>query len=136
MCWWSGRHYDHLGHGVPGSRMSPPGAVYPGADDNASGSAGVLQLARTLGRLPQPPKHSVLVAFWDGEEKGLIGSKYWTAHPTVPLDHVVAMLNLDMIGTLRDNRLTVFGSRTAYGLRRLLAEENQPTGLLLTSPGR
>ncbi|MGA2619463.1 MAG: M20/M25/M40 family metallo-hydrolase [Thermoguttaceae bacterium] len=126
-----GAHYDHLGHGVAGSRMSPPGAIYPGADDNASGSAGVLQVARALAQLPRPPKRSVLLAFWDGEEKGMLGSKYWTDHPTRPLDHVAAMLNLDMIGTLRDNRLTVFGSRTGYGFRRLLCEENQPDGLLL-----
>jgi hypothetical protein len=71
------------------------------------------------------------LVLWDGEEKGLLGSKYWTAHPTFPLDHVSTALNVDMIGALRDHRVTVFGSRTGYGLRRAVSQQNQDDGLLI-----
>lgn len=129
-----GAHYDHLGHGLNRPPNSPPGPIYPGADDNASGASGVLELARAFSSLPHPPKRTVLIAFWDGEEKGMLGSKYWAAHPTVPLDHVTTVLNVDMIGSLRDSRVTVFGSRSAYGFRRFTCEQNRDAGLLLDFP--
>ncbi len=124
-----GAHYDHLGHGNP--RYNPPGTIYPGADDNASGSSGVLQLARAFSRLPVAPKRSILFVFFDGEEKGLLGSKHWTANPTLPLRRVKFMLNLDMIGALRAERVLVFGTRTASGLRRIASMSNADGGLLL-----
>ena len=71
----------------------------------------------------------MLFAAWDAEEKGLLGSKHWAAHPTVPLNHVVAGLNMDMIGRLRDDHLIVFGSRSGYGWRRLLSCQNDGLGL-------
>jgi hypothetical protein len=125
-----GAHYDHLGHGGP-QNNSPSGTIYPGADDNASGSAGVLALARAFCSLPTAPKRSILFVFFDGEEKGLLGSKHWTAHPTVPLSKVREMLNLDMIGALRADRLLVFGTRTAAGLRRTASQCNERYGLAL-----
>jgi hypothetical protein len=126
-----GAHYDHLGHGNPNSK-NPPGTYYPGADDNASGSAGVLELARAFTSLPATPRRSILFICFDGEEKGLLGSKHWTAEPTVPLSRIKFMLNLDMIGALRADRVLVFGSRTAVGLRRMTSECNQSTcGLTL-----
>jgi len=126
-----GAHYDHLGHGLRRKPGDPPGPIYPGADDNASGSSGVLAVARALALLPEAPRRSVLLVWWDGEEKGLLGSRHWTAHPTVPLDHLAAAVNLDMIGALRQNRLEVLGTRSGYGLRRAMAEQNRDSGLVL-----
>jgi hypothetical protein len=119
-----GAHYDHLGHGRPRDN-NPPGTIYPGADDNASGTSGVLALARAFSALPIAPRRSILFVCFDGEEKGLLGSKHWTANPTLPLSHVKFMLNLDMIGSLRAERVLVFGSRTACGLRRMASLSNQ-----------
>jgi len=124
-------HYDHVGYGGRGMSPDPYGAIHPGADDNASGTSAVLELAKAFTLLSEPPKRSILFVNWDAEEKGLLGSKYWVAHPTVPLDRVVAALNLDMVGRLRDNHVMVFGSRTGYGWRRLLCSHNDSPGLQL-----
>lgn len=126
-----GAHYDHVGYGGRGLSLGPYGYIHPGADDNASGSSAVLELAKALTILSPPPKRSILLAAWDAEEKGLLGSKHWVAHPTVPLEHVVAVLNLDMIGRLRDEHLIMFGSRSGYGWRRLISLENNDCGLRL-----
>jgi hypothetical protein len=128
-----GAHYDHVGRRQKDGKVE----IYPGADDNASGTSAVLELARALTLLAAPPKRSVLLACWDGEEKGMLGSKHWLAHPTVPLDHVVTVVNVDMIGYLRSDRLMVLGWRTGCGFRRLLSEQNcGPDGgnLLLEFP--
>ena len=125
-----GAHYDHLGHGRPRDN-NPPGTIYPGADDNASGTAGVLALARTFSSMPIAPRRSILFLCFDGEEKGLLGSKHWTAEPTLPLARVKFMLNLDMIGALRADRVLVFGTRTATGLRRMASMSNQDGGMTL-----
>lgn len=122
-------HYDHIGYGGRGLSLGPYGYVYPGADDNASGTAAVLELARACTLLSEPPKRSILFINWDAEEKGLLGSKHWVAHPTVPLNRVVAGLNLDMIGRLRDSRMLVVGSRSGAGWRRLLSSHNDGDGL-------
>jgi len=126
-----GAHYDHVGYGGRGYSLGPSGYIHPGADDNASGTASVLELAKAFTILSGPPKRSVLFAAWDAEEKGLLGSKYWLAHPTLPLEHVVAALNLDMVGRLRDDHLFVFGVRSGYGWRRLLSSRNDAPGLQL-----
>ena len=86
--------------GLPPAR----GAAWPHlprADDNASGTSGVMALAQALALLAEPPHRSILLVCWDGEEKGLLGSKYWTGHPTVPPAHFSAMINLDMIGSAK-----------------------------------
>ncbi len=119
-----GAHYDHVGYGNSRNSYGPTGYIHNGADDNASGVAGLLEVAAALTRLPQPPRRSILICFWDGEEMGLLGSKYWTSHPTVPLDHVAAMINIDMIGRLRGGRLSLYGSRSCRGFRRLASEQN------------
>ena len=116
-----GAHYDHVGYGTPTNSYGPTGFIHNGADDNASGVAGVLELVDSLTKLPSPPRRSLLIAFWDGEENGLLGSKYWVGSPTVPLSQVVFGFNLDMIGRLEENRLKVYGARTSPGLRMLLA---------------
>jgi hypothetical protein len=118
-------HYDHIGYGGRGLSIDAYGDVHPGADDNASGTSAVLELAQAFMLLSEPPKRSILFANWDAEEKGLLGSKHWVAHPTVPLNRVVAGLNLDMIGRLRDGHLLIVGSRSGVGWRRLLSSYNE-----------
>jgi hypothetical protein len=124
-----GAHYDHLGHGFR-SASANSGQIHPGADDNASGTSAILQLAKALS-LAGPASRSVLLAAWDAEEKGLLGSRHWLRAPTVPLPQVAVAVNVDMIGSLRDNRLYIWGSRTGYGLRRFVSEENREAKLLL-----
>ena len=125
-----GAHYDHVGYGRSGGALGEVGLIHPGADDNASGTAGVLELARAFSRLPQSPRRSILFAFWDAEEKGMLGSRHWVDNPTLPLDRVVLLVNFDMIGRLRNDRLTLFGSHTGYGLRRLASTHNDPPLLI------
>jgi hypothetical protein len=119
-----GAHYDHVGRGTHRNSRGPVGSIHNGADDNASGTAGLVELAEAFSLLP-PPGRSVLFAAWDAEEMGMIGSKHWVAHPTLGGDRVVFVWNLDMIGRLRDNRLMVLGSRSGVGLRRFLAGHNR-----------
>ncbi|MFH1923728.1 MAG: M28 family peptidase [Planctomycetota bacterium] len=129
-----GAHYDHLGYGTQRNGLGQVDQIHNGADDNASGTSALLELAEAFSLLVEPPKRSVLFALWDAEEKGLLGSKHWTEHPTLALDRVVVVLNLDMVGRLRDDRLSVYGSRTAHGWRRLLSENNEDPGLNLDFP--
>lgn len=124
-----GAHYDHIGRGSPKASLGKTGEIHNGADDNASGVSAVLEIAEAFSKLPRSPKRDILFAFWDAEEKGLLGSKYWAANPTVPLDRVVAAVNLDMIGRLRDEQLILFGTRTAAGYRRLVAMSNRQPNL-------
>jgi len=116
-----GAHYDHLGLGEQFS-MAPAevGKVHPGADDNASGTAGVLELARWLTALPKQ-KRGVLFASFAGEELGLLGSRYWVDQPPIRLEDCVAMINLDMIGRLRDGKVYVGGADSGEGFRELVA---------------
>jgi hypothetical protein len=115
-----GAHYDHLGRGEFGS-LAPErrGEIHNGADDNASGTAGVLELARAFTRGSRPRRSLVFAAF-AGEEFGLFGSRAYVDAPPVPLTDTVAMLNLDMIGRLRDGRLTVFGTGSSPDFPRLV----------------
>ena len=108
-----GAHYDHVGYGQSHNSLGPTGRIHHGADDNASGTSGLMEVIQAFTMLPQPPRRSLLFAFWDGEEQGLLGSKHWIAHPTVPLEHIRMTFNLDMIGRLRDNRLEIYGARQA-----------------------
>ena len=124
-------HYDHVGYGTARNSFGPTGLIHNGADDNASGVAGLLEVAEAVSKMPTRPMRSILFAFWDGEEKGLLGSQHWADHPTVPLDRVPIMINADMIGRLRDSRLEVIGVRTSSGLRRLVARQNDVSQLSL-----
>jgi hypothetical protein len=126
-----GAHYDHVGFGNRRNSYGPYDKIHPGADDNASGTSALMELAQAFGLLPEPPKRSILVAAWDAEEKGLLGSKHWVSHPTVPLDKIVVMFNLDMIGHLRDDQLHVFGWRSGCGWRRLISRQNDELSLQL-----
>lgn len=119
-----GAHYDHLGLGGQFS-MAPAmtGTVHPGADDNASGTAGVLELARyfTAGNGAKP-KRGILFMTFAGEELGLLGSEYYAGHPLLPLSQAVAMLNMDMIGRVRDDKLYIGGAATGSTFRADLDE--------------
>ena len=126
-----GAHYDHVGYGSPTNSYGPFGYIHNGADDNASGVAGLLEVMDAFQRLAEPPRRSILFAFWDGEEQGLLGSKHWTTAPTLPLDQVVLAINVDMIGRLRSGKLEVYGARTAPGLRQLASRANQDPNLWL-----
>jgi membrane-associated protease RseP (regulator of RpoE activity) len=129
-----GAHYDHVGYGGRGMSLDSGGRIHPGADDNASGTSAVVRLAEAFAMLPTPPKRSVLFAAWDAEEKGMLGTKHWTAHPTIPIHRIVAAINLDMIGRLRNDHLTIMGSRTGYGWRRLLSSQNDGLNLEMEFP--
>jgi Peptidase family M28/PDZ domain/PA domain len=115
-----GAHYDHLGLGGQYSLApSMTGTIHPGADDNASGTAGVIELARWFATQPKQKRGILFLAF-AGEEEGLLGSAWWTAHPELPLDQAVAMINMDMIGRVRNGKLYLGGSGTGTGLRPML----------------
>ncbi len=115
-----GAHYDHLGRGEFGS-LTPGrrGEIHNGADDNASGSAGLLALARAFAAGPPPRRSLVLVGF-TAEEAGLIGSAHYVRQPARGIEDTVAMVNLDMIGRLEDGPLTVFGAETSPRFRSLV----------------
>lgn len=124
-------HYDHVGYGSQQNSYGPTGYIHNGADDNASGVAGLLEAVEAFAQLPQAPRRTIVFALWDGEEKGLLGSKHWISQPTVPLGQVACMVNMDMIGRLRNEKVEIIGTRTAPGLRRAAALANRDTGLLL-----
>ncbi len=109
-----GAHFDHLGLGGDGS-LAPDatGTVHNGADDNASGTAALLEVATRLASDPTPPARSVLFLAFSGEEKGLWGSAEYVKAPVVPLENSVAMINMDMVGRLDEGVLTIFGVATA-----------------------
>jgi hypothetical protein len=117
-----GAHYDHVGYGRPTNSFGPYGYIHNGADDNASGVAGLLEIIGGVKKLPQPPRRSILFCFWDSEENGLIGSRHWLGRPTIPLDRIVFSINIDMIGRMKDSKLEVSGTRTSSGLRRMISE--------------
>ena len=106
-----GAHYDHLGMGGPGSGSREPDveAVHNGADDNASGVAGIIELAEKIAAHRDMFKRSIVVVAFSAEEMGLIGSKYFVEHPLIDMKKVVAMFNFDMIGRLTEERSVAFG---------------------------
>ena len=125
-----GGHYDHVGYGNSGNSYGPFGFVHNGADDNASGVAGLIEVAEAMQHLPNRPRRSILFAFWDGEEKGLLGSYHFVrVRPAILASmSVVFSVNLDMIGRLRGERLEIFGARTSEGLRTAVVRSNNRQG--------
>ena len=119
-----GAHYDHLGHGGESSLSPNSNAIHHGADDNASGTAGVLELARTFSARRNELRRSVVFIAFSGEESGLLGSKAWVNNPGLPLKNAVAMINMDMIGRLRDDKLTIGGMGTAPELKAWVEKNN------------
>jgi Tol biopolymer transport system component len=137
-----GAHYDHLGHGIAGSSMAHAGEehqIHPGADDNASGTAVVMELAGAFATPATPattagtpaPRRGLIFALWSGEEIGLIGSAAFCEHPPVPLEKVAAYVNFDMVGRLRDNKLTMQGVGSSKLWRRELEKRNVAAGFNL-----
>src|SRR5712671_3310115 len=105
-----GAHYDHLGLGDEHSLApSQIGQIHHGADDNASGTAGVLELARLASLHKQAFKRSILFMTFAGEELGLLGSNYFVNHPLIPLTSITGMINMDMIGRVSNDHVTVLG---------------------------
>jgi hypothetical protein len=130
-----GAHYDHLGLGGEYS-LAPSryGEVHPGADDNASGTAGVIQLARVFAKTGGAKRTLIFIAF-AAEEMGLLGSSHYVKHPIIPLDKTVAMLNLDMIGRLRNDTLYVLGAKTGKEFEGLFQTVNHDLALKLQLGG-
>jgi hypothetical protein len=128
-----GAHYDHLGLGEQFSMApSQAGAPHPGADDNASGTAGVVELARHFGPLyagPPKPKRGILFQCYAGEELGLLGSSHYVNNPSLPLEKAVAMINMDMIGRIRDGKVYIGGVGTGSTFKALLEEEQKNSEL-------
>lgn len=129
-----GAHYDHLGrHGVGqaaghGGSEASGGEIYPGADDNASGTAAVLAMARHFAAAGGTPR-TLVFALFAGEELGLLGSGAYVVRPPFPLERTVAMVNLDMVGRMRNDRVHVSGIDSARGLREIVAAAGEGLGL-------
>jgi hypothetical protein len=123
-----GAHYDHLGYGGVGSRRPEVTAIHYGADDNASGTAAVMELARRFAAAEQPPPRRLVFIAFSGEERGLIGSRHYVRNPLFPLGDTIAMLNFDMIGNLRNKELHVQGVGSGEGLEAVAdaAAEQSP----------
>jgi hypothetical protein len=119
-----GAHYDHLGRGGQGSLAVNSTEIHHGADDNASGVAAMLELARQFSEAKNNKRTLIFIAF-GGEEEGLIGSKFYVNNPVFPLAKTVAMINLDMVGRLNENKLNVGGIGTASELKSLINGKNQ-----------
>ena len=121
-----GAHYDHLGRGGEGSGSlaARSGDIHYGADDNASGTAGVLELARLFGAQKPHPKRTIVFMAFGGEEEGLLGSSYYVNHALLPLANTVAMINMDMIGRMKDRKLIIGGVGTAKEWRELVTLAN------------
>jgi aminopeptidase YwaD len=130
-----GAHYDHLGRGGRGSLAGREGDVHHGADDNASGVAGVLELARLLSDAKTKMRRTVVLMAFSGEEEGLLGSSYYASHPIMPLEQTVAMINLDMIGRLRNGALMIGGIGTAKEWRETIDQLNNKLNLNVNLAG-
>ncbi|HLZ39906.1 MAG TPA: M28 family peptidase [Candidatus Sulfotelmatobacter sp.] len=133
-----GAHYDHLGRGNFDSLApSQIGQIHPGADDNASGTAGVLELARLLAPQRRQLQRSILFMNFAGEELGLLGSAEWVKEPTRPLAKAVAMINMDMIGRIRDDKIYIGGVGTGSTFKSVLeqAQKDQPFKIEYSSGG-
>jgi hypothetical protein len=129
-----GAHYDHLGYGDPGSLAPGVKAIHHGADDNASGTTAVIELARRFGAIPNRQGRRLVFMTFSGEERGLLGSQHYADHPLFPLENTVAMLNLDMVGRLANDpdsgkgKLEVGGTGSAKEFDTLIDKFNTKYG--------
>jgi hypothetical protein len=130
-----GGHYDHLGHGGPGSLAPWSHGIHHGADDNASGTTAMLELADRFSHVGPQPRTLVFIAF-TAEEEGLLGSQHFVSHSPIPLDKVVAMLNLDMVGRISDEKLLIGGKGTAPNFEKLMADADAGLPLKLGEFGK
>ena len=129
-----GAHFDHLGRSTFNA-LDPEAvnAIHNGADDNASGTAAVIELARLLRR--NPPKRSLMFVTFSGEELGLLGSQHFVDHLPLPIGTVRAMLNFDMVGRMQGDRMIVYGVATAQELNDIVTRANAVAPLQLTAGG-
>ncbi len=125
-----GAHYDHAGIATDSEPVDSD-SIFNGADDNASGTAGMLAIARTMASMPEKPGRSVLFIAFAGEELGLLGSRSFVRNPLIPLSKCKAMINLDMIGRNHPDSLKIIGARQNPDLARVIRKENRFTDLLL-----
>jgi Zn-dependent M28 family amino/carboxypeptidase len=133
-----GAHYDHVGRGGPGSGAIDPNSkeIHNGADDNASGAATLVEVARQLSQSGRKPRRTIVFIAFTGEERGLFGSDYYVKNPLFKLEDTVAMLNMDMVGRLDDEKLIVEGVGTGEGFEPLVERINGRYGFKLTKkPG-
>ena len=126
-----GAHYDHLGWGGEGSLAPDKVEIHNGADDNASGSAGIMELARKLSSNKSNLKRNVLFISFSGEEEGLLGSQYYVKHPVMSLSNAITMINLDMVGRLKERTLTVQGTGTSSKWDSLVSKYNTDSTFVL-----
>ncbi|HMD13025.1 MAG TPA: M28 family peptidase [Bacteroidota bacterium] len=120
-----GAHMDHLGMGGEGSLAPDTVAIHHGADDNASGTAGLLEAAQYLAHERGTLKRSILFLSFSGEELGLLGSDYYVNHPLLPLERTIAMINMDMIGRMKDSILVIEGMGTSPQWEPMVKKENK-----------
>jgi hypothetical protein len=116
-----GAHHDHLGYGYFGARDGRRGGIgkiHNGADDNASGVSTVLEIAEALATSGVKPRRSFLFLTFTGEEKGLLGSEWYVAHPLIPHEKTIAMINIDMIGRIKDRKIELDGTACSRMLDR------------------
>jgi len=134
-----GAHFDHLGMGGSGtgSRKPDTTGIHSGADDNASGTSGLLEIAHKLVSQKSRLKRSVVLIGFDAEEKGLLGAKYFVDNPLIDLQNIVSMINLDMIGRMKDSSITVGGAGTSPMFEPLLKRESigRSFTINITKPG-
>ena len=127
-----GAHYDHLGYREKNGAVT----VFNGANDNASGTAAVLEIARLLSEREQKLPRSVLFITFSAEEQGLVGSFFYVKHPVLPLDKTVAMVNLDMVGCMVGNQVMASGSGTSQLLTKMIIHASREHDLnLIEMPG-
>lgn len=130
-----GAHYDHVGRGEFGSRFPGQNRVHNGADDNASGTTALMAVAKQLADAGPQPRSIIFVAF-SGEEMGLLGSEYFVRKPPVPLEKIAYMVNLDMVGRLRNNMLYLGGTQTSASMQKVIDDAAAGSGLNLKTIGR
>jgi hypothetical protein len=128
-----GAHYDHLGFGQSGTLETAPGLIHNGADDNASGVSSIIETARLLKE--KPVKSTIVVASFTAEETGLGGSGHLAKNFPGGMSRVRAMFNLDMVGRIKDNKITLVGCKTAEQFAALVEEANKPVGLDVNCKG-
>jgi aminopeptidase YwaD len=131
-----GAHMDHLGYGGEGSGSTKPDtiAIHPGADDNASGTAGLLEVAQYFASQRANLKRTILFLSFSGEELGVLGSDHYVKNPLMPLGKTTTMVNMDMIGRMRDSVLVVEGMGTAPEFESILKKENADSLKLTFKP--
>ncbi|MDI6766761.1 MAG: M28 family peptidase [Bacteroidota bacterium] len=131
-----GAHFDHIGMGGEGSGSLKPDTIAPhhGADDNASGTAGLLEIAQYFSSQRALLKRSILFVAFTGEELGVLGSDYYVKHPFYPLEKTITMINMDMIGRMKDSILVVEGMGTSPKFEEMVKRFNSDSLVLTLKP--